>query len=160
MQCLKTGGEWPKRARTSKMDVEELKKMVHVDDSMDGGGTTQGREVERRRNRRREQRAVTGDSGPGRRRNEGHVHIGLLSMAVMLTIIVDVFLSAEQIPTQGHLGLLMLALIVVAIMLSFPTAFTLMGLGMIFRLHGVLHAPSAVLAELGFSTSWCSAPTA
>src|SRR5262245_25580223 len=34
--------------------------------------------------------------------------------------------------TIGHLGLLMLALIVVAIMLGFPTAFTLMGLGMFF----------------------------
>ena len=32
----------------------------------------------------------------------------------------------------GHLGLLMLALIVVAIMLGFPTAFTLMGMGMSF----------------------------
>jgi len=57
--------------------------------------------------------------------------IGLLSMAVMLSIVFGVFLSAEQI-TQGHLGLLMLALIVIAIMLGFPTAFTLMGLGMIF----------------------------
>jgi tripartite ATP-independent transporter DctM subunit len=57
--------------------------------------------------------------------------IGLLSMAIMLVIIAGVFLSAEQI-TQGHLGLLMLGLIVVAIMLGFPTAFTLMGLGMIF----------------------------
>src|SRR5215470_8026151 len=34
--------------------------------------------------------------------------------------------------TYGHYGLLMLALIVVAIMLGFPTAFTLMGMGMIF----------------------------
>ena len=33
---------------------------------------------------------------------------------------------------NGHLGLLMLALIVVAIMLGFPTAFTLMGLGTFF----------------------------
>ncbi len=57
--------------------------------------------------------------------------IGLLSMAVMLAIVFGVFLSAGQI-TQGHLGLLMLALIVIAIMLGFPTAFTLMGLGMIF----------------------------
>ena len=32
----------------------------------------------------------------------------------------------------GHLGLLMLALVVVAIMLGFPTAFTLMGMGMFF----------------------------
>ncbi len=34
--------------------------------------------------------------------------------------------------TNGHFGLLMLALVVVAIMLGFPTAFTLMGMGMIF----------------------------
>ena len=34
--------------------------------------------------------------------------------------------------TSGHLGLLMLALVVVAIMLGFPTAFTLMGMGVFF----------------------------
>ena len=34
--------------------------------------------------------------------------------------------------TNGHLGLLMLALVVVAIMLGFPTAFTLMGMGVFF----------------------------
>src|SRR5512140_1246894 len=34
--------------------------------------------------------------------------------------------------TNGHLGLLMLALIVVGIMMGFPTAFTLMGMGMFF----------------------------
>src|SRR3989338_7790967 len=34
--------------------------------------------------------------------------------------------------TNGHLGLMMLALIVVAIMLGFPTAFTLMGMGVFF----------------------------
>src|SRR5215468_12237110 len=34
--------------------------------------------------------------------------------------------------TNGHLGLIMLALIVVAIMLGFPTAFTLMGMGVAF----------------------------
>ena len=33
---------------------------------------------------------------------------------------------------SGHLGLLMLGLVVVAIMLGFPTAFTLMGMGMLF----------------------------
>jgi TRAP-type mannitol/chloroaromatic compound transport system permease large subunit len=33
---------------------------------------------------------------------------------------------------SGHLGLLMLALVVVAIMLGFPTAFTLMGMGVFF----------------------------
>jgi tripartite ATP-independent transporter DctM subunit len=67
------------------------------------------------------------------------MHIGLLSMTVMLALIAGVFLSAEQI-TQGHLGLLMLALIVVAIMLGFPTAFTLMGLGMIFGFFAY-HSP-------------------
>src|SRR5437763_311537 len=34
--------------------------------------------------------------------------------------------------SNGHLGLIMLALIVVAIMLGYPTAFTLMGLGVFF----------------------------
>ena len=39
--------------------------------------------------------------------------------------------SANTI-TNGHIGLLMLSLVVVAIMLGFPTAFTLMGMGMVF----------------------------
>ncbi|MCL4763593.1 MAG: TRAP transporter large permease subunit [Burkholderiales bacterium] len=34
--------------------------------------------------------------------------------------------------TNGHIGLLMLALVVVTIMLGFPTAFTLMGMGVLF----------------------------
>ena len=34
--------------------------------------------------------------------------------------------------TNGNLGLLMLALIVVSIMMGFPTAFTLMGMGVFF----------------------------
>jgi TRAP-type mannitol/chloroaromatic compound transport system permease large subunit len=42
------------------------------------------------------------------------------------------FLPAPSAMTNGHIGLLMLALVVVAIMLGFPTAFTLMGMGMIF----------------------------
>src|SRR5258708_23341836 len=33
---------------------------------------------------------------------------------------------------KGHLGLMMLALICVGIMLGFPTAFTLMGMGVVF----------------------------
>jgi NADH:ubiquinone oxidoreductase subunit 6 (subunit J) len=40
------------------------------------------------------------------------------------------------------LGLLMLSLIVVVIMLGFPTAFTLMGLGMVFG-FGAFYDPSA-----------------
>ena len=57
--------------------------------------------------------------------------IGVISLTVVVVLIFGVFLSAEPI-TSGHYGLLMLGLIVAAIMLGFPTAFTLMGLGMIF----------------------------
>ena len=60
--------------------------------------------------------------------------VGLVSLGVVIVCIVGIFLSTDQI-TNGHIGLLMLALIVVAIMLGFPTAFTLMGLGMIFGFY-------------------------
>ncbi len=42
------------------------------------------------------------------------------------------FLPAPWNMASGHLGLLMLALVVVTIMLGFPTAFTLMGMGVFF----------------------------
>ncbi|AOB32873.1 C4-dicarboxylate ABC transporter [Bordetella sp. H567] len=42
------------------------------------------------------------------------------------------FLTPWGSLTSAHIGLLMLALIVVAIMLGFPTAFTLMGMGVLF----------------------------
>ena len=63
---------------------------------------------------------------------------GFSLMAAILVVVViftpwanfaDGHLSQADL---GHLGLLMLALIVVAIMLGFPTAFTLMGMGMFF----------------------------
>lgn len=56
---------------------------------------------------------------------------GFVLMALILAGVAVLLLSAEQV-TRGHLGLLMLSLVVVAIMLGFPTAFTLMGMGMIF----------------------------
>ena len=56
---------------------------------------------------------------------------GLTFMAIIVCGAAFVLLRADTI-TNGHLGLLMLALVVVAIMLGFPTAFTLMGMGMIF----------------------------
>src|SRR5512132_1741025 len=59
------------------------------------------------------------------------VWFGLVIMA-MVVVAVFVLMPAPSAVTNGHLGLLMLALIVVAIMLGFPTAFTLMGLGMFF----------------------------
>ncbi|MDO8787126.1 MAG: TRAP transporter large permease subunit [Sulfuritalea sp.] len=55
-----------------------------------------------------------------------------LSILVAVVIGVFVLMPAPSQMTNGHLGLLMLALIVVAIMLGFPTAFTLMGMGMMF----------------------------
>ena len=53
------------------------------------------------------------------------------SLMAIIVITIAVFMPWGNI-TNGHLGLLMLALIVVAIMLGFPTAFTLMGMGVFF----------------------------
>ncbi len=55
-------------------------------------------------------------------------------LSIMAAVVIAVFtlMPAPSAMTNGHLGLLMLALIVVAIMLGFPTAFTLMGMGVIF----------------------------
>ena len=55
---------------------------------------------------------------------------GLSCIAIVLLMIA--FLTPWGELTTGHIGLLMLALIVVAIMLGFPTAFTLMGMGVLF----------------------------
>jgi TRAP-type mannitol/chloroaromatic compound transport system permease large subunit len=56
---------------------------------------------------------------------------GFSLMAILIAGSVYMLASAPTI-TSGHLGLLMLGLVVVAIMLGFPTAFTLMGMGMLF----------------------------
>jgi TRAP-type mannitol/chloroaromatic compound transport system permease large subunit len=53
------------------------------------------------------------------------------SLMAIIVITILVFMPWGNI-TNGHIGLLMLALIVVAIMLGFPTAFTLMGMGVFF----------------------------
>jgi TRAP-type mannitol/chloroaromatic compound transport system permease large subunit len=55
---------------------------------------------------------------------------GFILMAIILTAIAVLMPWSNM--TNGHLGLLMLGLVVVAIMLGFPTAFTLMGMGMMF----------------------------
>ncbi len=55
---------------------------------------------------------------------------GFSLMALIVAPIL--FLTPWTNLSNGHLGLLMLALVVVAIMLGFPTAFTLMGMGMFF----------------------------
>jgi TRAP-type mannitol/chloroaromatic compound transport system permease large subunit len=56
---------------------------------------------------------------------------GLSLMALIIAGTLVMLVSADKV-SNGHLGLMMLALVVVAIMLGFPTAFTLMGMGMIF----------------------------
>jgi TRAP-type mannitol/chloroaromatic compound transport system permease large subunit len=56
---------------------------------------------------------------------------GFTLMALIIAGTAVMLLMAPKV-TNGHLGLMMLALVVVAIMLGFPTAFTLMGMGMIF----------------------------
>lgn len=55
-----------------------------------------------------------------------------LSIMAMIVVAMLVLLPPFSEMTTGHLGLLMLGLIVIAIMLGFPTAFTLMGMGVIF----------------------------
>jgi TRAP-type mannitol/chloroaromatic compound transport system permease large subunit len=56
---------------------------------------------------------------------------GFVLMGLIIAGTGVMLLSADTL-TRGHLGLMMLALVVVAIMLGFPTAFTLMGMGMLF----------------------------
>ena len=56
---------------------------------------------------------------------------GFTLMAIIVAAAVAMVLSVDTM-TNGHYGLLMLSLVVVAIMLGFPTAFTLMGMGMLF----------------------------
>ncbi len=56
---------------------------------------------------------------------------GFALMALIGSAALTMVLSVETM-TNGHYGLLMLSLVVVAIMLGFPTAFTLMGMGMMF----------------------------
>ncbi|MBP8306635.1 MAG: TRAP transporter large permease subunit [Burkholderiaceae bacterium] len=57
----------------------------------------------------------------------------LFGLVIMVLIVAGtaIFLPWSNM-SNGHYGLMMLALVVVAIMLGFPTAFTLMGMGMIF----------------------------
>jgi TRAP-type mannitol/chloroaromatic compound transport system permease large subunit len=56
---------------------------------------------------------------------------GFILMAIIVAGVLYMVASVPVI-TNGHIGLVMLALVVVAIMLGFPTAFTLMGMGMLF----------------------------
>ena len=59
------------------------------------------------------------------------LYFGFIIMAAIVVATL-VYMPSFSDMTNGHLGLLMLSLVVVTIMLGFPTAFTLMGMGMIF----------------------------
>ena len=59
------------------------------------------------------------------------IWFGLILVALIL-LGTAIFLPPPSEMSHGHLGLLMLSLVVVTIMLGFPTAFTLMGMGMLF----------------------------
>jgi TRAP-type mannitol/chloroaromatic compound transport system permease large subunit len=56
---------------------------------------------------------------------------GFILMGLIVAAALGMLIAVPKI-TNGHIGLLMLSLVVVAIMLGFPTAFTLMGMGMVF----------------------------
>jgi TRAP-type mannitol/chloroaromatic compound transport system permease large subunit len=62
-------------------------------------------------------------------RKELYFGFSIMAAIVVATLI---YMPSFSDMTNGHLGLLMLSLVVVTIMLGFPTAFTLMGMGMIF----------------------------
>ena len=62
-------------------------------------------------------------------RKELYFGFSIMAAIIVATLI---YMPSFSDMTNGHLGLLMLSLVVVTIMLGFPTAFTLMGMGMIF----------------------------
>ena len=70
-----------------------------------------------------------------------------LSILALIVVGLFVLMPPPSQMTNGHLGLLMLALIVVAIMLGFPTAFTLMGLGTFFTWYAYYSVNPALAVQ-------------
>jgi TRAP-type mannitol/chloroaromatic compound transport system permease large subunit len=66
-------------------------------------------------------------------------------LSIMAMVVIGVFwmMPPPSQMTNGHLGLLMLAMIVIAIMMGFPTAFTLMGMGTMFTFMFYMSADPA-----------------
>ena len=70
-----------------------------------------------------------------------------LSIMALIVLAVIIFMPWGNMQS-GHYGLLMLALVVVAIMLGFPTAFTLMGMGMLFAFVAYrMRAPDQAIGQ-------------
>src|SRR3989442_9141802 len=89
----------------------------------EGNGAREGRGY-------REARSVRRAAGAAEMKLRKELWFGFSLMA--LIIIPVIVLTPWGNLTNGHLGLIMLALICVGIMLGFPTAFTLMGMGVFF----------------------------
>src|SRR5690606_29057978 len=84
----------------------------------------------RGRGRRRPAARDGGRRQAGGRAMRRELRFGVAMIALVLLAVA--WLTPWHDPRGGHVGLLMLATIVVAIMLGFPTAFTLMGMGVLF----------------------------
>ena len=69
--------------------------------------------------------------------------IGLIALIILLYVL---FLPAPSQITHAHLGMVMLGVIMAAILLGFPIAFTLIGLGIIFGLFA-FHRPGMSLFD-------------
>jgi TRAP-type mannitol/chloroaromatic compound transport system permease large subunit len=75
------------------------------------------------------------------------VWFGLSIMAAVVILVFALMPPPSQM-TNGHLGLLMLAMIVVGIMLGFPTAFTLMGMGVFFAWLAYRNDPATAVGRV------------
>ena len=73
----------------------------------------------------------SGAASGGKFKVRKELWFGFILMALIL-MAAGIMLSLAKPITNGHIGLLMLSLVVAAIMLGFPTAFTLMGMGILF----------------------------
>lgn len=69
-----------------------------------------------------------------------------VAILVAIVTLLFTFMPPPSEMTDPHVGLLMLGLIVVTILLGFPTAFTLMGMGVGFSLYAY--------RNMGFATAW------
>ncbi len=77
--------------------------------------------------------------------NQAALKLGISFLVLIVGAIIFLMPPLAEI-TSAHVGLIMLALIVVAIMLGFPSAFTLMGLGMLFGFYA-FYTPGQPIIE-------------
>lgn len=80
------------------------------------------------------------------------VRFGFGLLGIVITLVLVLFFSAEEL-TDGHVGLLMLGLVVSAIMLGFPAAFTLLGMGMLFGVYA-FQGEWEIVMRLAVQKAW------